>query len=171
MLVNPAGRFVHGGPVADCGVTGRKLMGRHIHGAAARHGGGAFSGKDASKADRSGAYAARWVAVNLVAAGLAQRCEVQVAYAIGMADPVSLMIETFETGVVSEERLVASVRAVFDLRSAAIREALALDRPIYRPLAAYGHFGRVDLDLPWEQPDRARELRAAAASARRRRAR
>jgi hypothetical protein len=134
---------------------------RPPYGAAARHGGGAFSGKDPSKLDRSGAYAARWVAVNIVAAGLAQRCELQVAYAIGLAEPVSVMVETFGTCAVSEERLVAAVRAVFDLRPTAIREALALDRPIYRPLAAYGHFGRTDLQLPWEQPNRVEELQAS----------
>jgi S-adenosylmethionine synthetase len=160
LLVNPTGRFTRGGPVADCGLTGRKIM-VDTYGAAARHGGGAFSGKDPSKVDRSGAYAARWVALNIVAAGLAQRCELQVAYAIGLAEPVSVMVETFGTCAVSEERLVAAVRAVFDLRPTAIREALALGRPIYRPLAAYGHFGRTDLQLPWEQPNRVEELQAS----------
>ena len=162
LLVNPTGRFVRGGPVADCGVTGRKIM-VDTYGAAARHGGGAFSGKDPTKVDRSGAYAARWVAVNVVAARLAERCEVQVAYAIGMAEPVSLMVDTFGTGAVDDDRLVEAVSEVFDLRPAAVRSSLALDRAIYRPLAAYGHFGRADLDLPWDRADRVDELRSAVA--------
>jgi S-adenosylmethionine synthetase len=164
LLVNPAGRFTRGGPVADCGLTGRKIM-VDTYGAAARHGGGCFSGKDPSKVDRSGAYAARWVAVNIVAAGLAERCEVQIAYAIGLAEPVSLMVETFGTGALPEERLVEAVAATFDLRPTAISETLALGRPIYQRLAAYGHFGRAELELPWDQANRVEELQAAVRQA------
>ncbi|HEY8449707.1 MAG TPA: methionine adenosyltransferase, partial [Bacillota bacterium] len=148
-FVNPTGRFVIGGPAADSGLTGRKII-VDTYGGAARHGGGALSGKDPTKVDRSAAYAARWVAKNIVAAGLADRCEVQVAYAIGVARPVSFYVDTFGTGTVSDEILSQVVSQVFDLRPAAIIESLQLRRPIYRPVAAYGHFGRTDLDLPWE---------------------
>ena len=161
LLVNPTGRFVIGGPVGDAGLTGRKII-VDTYGGFARHGGGAFSGKDPSKVDRSAAYAARWVAKNVVAAGLATRAEVQVAYAIGVARPVSLMIETFGTERV-EPRLVEKLVAEhFDLRPAAFRRDLDLHRPIYSPTSAYGHFGRTDVDLPWERIDRAAALRTAA---------
>ncbi len=156
-FVNPTGRFVVGGPFGDAGLTGRKII-VDTYGGLARHGGGAFSGKDPTKVDRSGAYAARWVAKNVVAAGLASRCELQLAYAIGVARPVSIALETFGTATVDPARIVAAVREVFDLRPAAIIAGLDLRRPIYRPTAAYGHFGRVDLDLPWERTDRASAL-------------
>jgi len=146
--VNPTGRFVEGGPSGDCGLTGRKIV-VDTYGGAAPHGGGAFSGKDPTKVDRSAAYAARWVAKNLVAAGLARRCLVQVAYAIGVAEPVSLTVQSSGTGPMSDERLEAFVREHFDLRPKAIIEALDLRRPIYMPTAAYGHFGRED--FAWEQ--------------------
>jgi S-adenosylmethionine synthetase len=162
-LVNPTGRFVIGGPVGDCGLTGRKII-VDTYGGMARHGGGAFSGKDPSKVDRSAAYAARWVAKNVVAAGLAFRCEVQVAYAIGVARPVSVMVETFGTEAdgISSERITELVEEHFDLRPAAFRQRLDLHRPIYQPTAAYGHFGREEADFSWERRDVAAELRAAA---------
>ena len=158
LLVNPTGRFVIGGPMGDCGLTGRKII-VDTYGGMGRHGGGAFSGKDPSKVDRSGAYAARWVAKNIVAAGLAERCEVQVAYAIGVAHPVSVMVETFGTATKDENAIAAAVRAVFDLRPAAILEQLDLRRPVYRPTAAYGHFGRDQFS--WERTDKVDELLAA----------
>ena len=161
VFVNPTGRFVIGGPLGDAGLTGRKII-ADTYGGMARHGGGAFSGKDPTKVDRSGAYAARHVAKNLVAAGLADRCEVQVAYAIGVARPVSVLVETFGTGKLSEERIAELVQEHFDLRPAAIIHHLGLRRPIYRQTAAYGHFGRPDLDLPWERLDKADALRAAS---------
>jgi len=161
VYVNPSGRFELGGPSADAGLTGRKII-VDTYGGVARHGGGAFSGKDPSKVDRSAAYAARWVAKNLVAAGFAERCEVQVSYAIGRAHPTSVAIETFGTGAVAEEKLLDLVRRHFDLRPGAIIHQLDLRRPIYRPTAAYGHFGRDDLDAPWERTDRAEALRADA---------
>jgi S-adenosylmethionine synthetase len=160
-LVNPTGRFVVGGPMGDSGLSGRKII-VDTYGGMARHGGGSFSGKDPTKVDRSAAYAARWVAKNVVAAGLARRCELQLAYAIGVARPLAMNIETFGTGTVDDARILAVVRDEFDLRPGAIIEALDLRRPIYRPTAAYGHFGRPDLDLPWERTDRADALRAAA---------
>ena len=160
-LINPTGRFVIGGPQGDAGQTGRKII-VDTYGGYARHGGGAFSGKDPTKVDRSGAYAARYVAKNIVAAGLAKKCEVQIAYAIGVARPVSVMVETFGTGVVTEEAIEALVLAHFDLRPAGIIKALNLRQPIYLQTAAYGHFGRMDLDLPWERTDRADMLRSAA---------
>ncbi|GIN73111.1 S-adenosylmethionine synthase [Bacillus sp. J14TS2] len=156
-FINPTGRFVIGGPQGDAGLTGRKII-VDTYGGYARHGGGAFSGKDPTKVDRSAAYAARYVAKNIVAAGLADKCEVQLAYAIGVAQPVSISVDTFGTGTVSEETLVAAIRAHFDLRPAGIIKMLDLRRPIYKQTAAYGHFGRVDLDLPWERTDRAEEL-------------
>jgi S-adenosylmethionine synthetase len=160
-LVNPTGRFVIGGPVGDCGLTGRKII-VDTYGGMARHGGGAFSGKDPSKVDRSAAYAARWVAKNIVAAGLADRCEVQVAYAIGVAHPVSVMVEDFGTGRVSRRRLQALVDEHFDLRPGSFRRELDLHRPIYQKTAAYGHFGRDDADFTWEQTTKADALRDAA---------
>ena len=163
--INPTGRFVVGGPQGDSGLTGRKII-VDTYGGAARHGGGAFSGKDPSKVDRSAAYAARWVAKNIVAAGLARRCEVQLAYAIGVAEPVSIMVDTFGTGTVSDEKLEAAVEKVFDLRPAAIIRDLDLRKPIYRPLAAYGHMGREDLGVKWENTDRADALKAAVAALR-----
>jgi S-adenosylmethionine synthetase len=159
--VNPTGRFVIGGPVGDAGLTGRKII-VDTYGGMARHGGGAFSGKDPSKVDRSAAYAARYVAKNVVAAGLAQRCEVQVAYAIGVAHPVSVMVETFGTGKVDRATLSRLVDEHFDLRPGAFREYLNLHRPIYQKTAAYGHFGREDADFTWEKTDKADVLRAAA---------
>ncbi|HYI24938.1 MAG TPA: methionine adenosyltransferase, partial [Thermomicrobiales bacterium] len=159
--INPSGRFEIGGPLADAGLTGRKII-VDTYGGMARHGGGAFSGKDATKVDRSAAYAARYVAKNIVAAGLADRCEIQIAYAIGKSHPVSIMVETFGTGKVSDEVIERVVFENFDLRPAAIIETLNLRRPIYRQTAAYGHFGRNDLDLPWEQTDKAESLAAAA---------
>ena len=160
IFVNPTGRVVTGGPQGDSGLTGRKII-VDTYGGTAPHGGGAFSGKDPTKVDRSAAYAARWVAKNVVAAGLADRCQVQLAYAIGVARPVSVRIDTFGTGSVSDEALEAAVEKVFDLRPTAIIRTLDLQRPIYRQTAAYGHFGRTDLDLPWERTDRIEELKAA----------
>jgi S-adenosylmethionine synthetase len=160
-LVNPTGRFVIGGPMGDCGLTGRKII-VDTYGGMARHGGGAFSGKDPSKVDRSAAYAARYVAKNVVAAGLADRAEVQVAYAIGVAHPVSLMIETFGTEKIGRGRILELIREHFDLRPAAIRSDLKLHRPIYQKTAAYGHFGREDHDFTWERTDKASLLREAA---------
>jgi S-adenosylmethionine synthetase len=160
-LVNPTGRFVIGGPVGDCGLTGRKII-VDTYGGMARHGGGAFSGKDPSKVDRSAAYAARWVAKNVVAAGLADRCEIQVAYAIGVARPVSVAVETFGTEQIGRDRIVALIDEHFDLRPGAFREALDLHRPIYQRTAAYGHFGREEPEFTWERTDKADELREAA---------
>jgi S-adenosylmethionine synthetase len=160
-LVNPTGRFVIGGPVGDAGLTGRKII-VDTYGGMARHGGGAFSGKDPSKVDRSAAYAARYVAKNVVAAGLAERCEVQVAYAIGVAHPVSIMVETFGTEKIGRAQIDALVREHFDLRPGAFREYLKLHRPIFQKTAAYGHFGREDDDFTWERTDKAEALRAAA---------
>ena len=160
IYVNPTGRFVIGGPQGDSGLTGRKII-VDTYGGSAPHGGGAFSGKDPTKVDRSAAYAARWVAKNVVAAGLARRCQVQLAYAIGVARPVSVRVDTFGTGTVPDEQLSDAVEQVFDLRPAAIIRDLGLRRPIYRQLAAYGHFGRDDLDLSWEKTDRAESLKAA----------
>lgn len=161
--INPTGRFVIGGPQGDAGLTGRKII-VDTYGGAARHGGGAFSGKDPTKVDRSASYAARYIAKNIVAAGLADKCEVQLAYAIGVAQPVSISIDTFGTGKVSEDQLIAAVRKVFDLRPAAIINMLDLRRPIYKKTAAYGHFGRTDVALPWEQTDRATLLKEAVES-------
>lgn len=161
VYVNPTGRFVIGGPMGDAGVTGRKII-VDTYGGMGRHGGGAFSGKDATKVDRSAAYATRWVAKNIVAAGLAARCEVQVAYAIGVAHPLSINVETFGTSDLTEEQLVDLINQHFDLRPGAIIRDLDLRRPIFRQTAAYGHFGRADLDLPWERTDRADALRQAA---------
>lgn len=160
--INPTGRFVVGGPQGDSGLTGRKII-VDTYGGYARHGGGAFSGKDPSKVDRSAAYAARWVAKNIVAAGLAEKCEVQLAYAIGVAEPVSILVDTFGTGTVDEEKLEAAVRKVFDLRPTAIIEALQLRRPGYRALAAYGHMGREDLNVTWEQVNKVQELKNSLA--------
>ncbi len=156
-FINPSGRFVIGGPQGDAGLTGRKII-VDTYGGYARHGGGAFSGKDATKVDRSASYAARYVAKNIVAAGLADRCEVQLAYAIGVAKPVSISIDTFGTGKVAESKLVEIVRELFDLRPAGIIKMLDLRRPIYKQTAAYGHFGRTDVELPWEQTDKAADL-------------
>ncbi|AOH56787.1 methionine adenosyltransferase [Peribacillus muralis] len=160
-FINPTGRFVIGGPQGDAGLTGRKII-VDTYGGYARHGGGAFSGKDATKVDRSAAYAARYVAKNIVAAGLADKAEVQLAYAIGVAEPVSISVDTFGTGTVSEDVLVDLVRANFDLRPAGIIKMLDLRRPIYKQTAAYGHFGRTDVDLPWERTDKAETLKAQA---------
>ena len=160
IYVNPTGRFVVGGPQGDSGLTGRKII-VDTYGGSAPHGGGAFSGKDPTKVDRSAAYAARWVAKNVVAAGLADRCQVQLAYAIGVARPVSIRVDTFGTGTVSDGALEQAVEKVFDLRPSAIIRRLDLRRPIYRRLAAYGHFGRPELDLPWEKTDMAEALKAA----------
>jgi len=160
-LITPSKRFIIGGPQADTGLTGRKLM-VDTYGGYARHGGGALSGKDPTKVDRTGVYGARYVAKNVVAAGLAERCELQVAYAIGVADPVSLAVETFGTGVVPDETILQAIRDVFDLRPGAIIRDLDLRRPIYKQVAAYGHLGREDLDLPWEKTDRTGDLRRAA---------
>ena len=157
-FINPTGRFVIGGPHGDAGLTGRKII-VDTYGGMARHGGGAFSGKDCTKVDRSAAYAARYVAKNIVAAGLAKRCEIQLSYAIGVAKPTSIMVDTFGTGVVSNEKLVEIIRKEFDLRPAAIIQTLDLRRPIYRETAAYGHFGRTDLDLPWEKLDKVDALK------------
>ena len=162
-FVNPTGRFVIGGPHGDSGLTGRKII-VDTYGGYARHGGGAFSGKDPSKVDRSAAYATRWVAKNIVAAGLAKQCEVQVAYAIGVAKPVSIMVDTFGTGVVADEKIEQAVEKVFDLTPAAIIRDLDLRKPIYRKLAAYGHMGREDLGVKWENTDRVEELKAAVAA-------
>ncbi|GFZ97534.1 S-adenosylmethionine synthase [Paenibacillus marchantiophytorum] len=160
-FINPTGRFVIGGPQGDAGLTGRKII-VDTYGGYARHGGGAFSGKDPTKVDRSGAYAARYVAKNIVAAGLAEKCEVQLAYAIGVARPVSIAVDTFGTSKVSEEKLVELIHKNFDLRPAGIIKELDLRRPIYRQTAAYGHFGRNDLDVPWERTDKAETLKAQA---------
>lgn len=160
-FVNPTGKFVIGGPHGDSGLTGRKII-VDTYGGYARHGGGAFSGKDPTKVDRSAAYAARYAAKNLVAAGLADKCEIQLAYAIGVARPVSILVDSFGTGKVSDETLARLVEEHFDLRPAAIIRDLDLRRPIYRQLAAYGHFGRTDLDVPWEKTDKARALRQSA---------
>ena len=159
--VNPTGRFVIGGPQGDTGVTGRKII-VDTYGGYARHGGGAFSGKDPTKVDRSGAYAARWVAKNVVAAGLADKCEVQLAYAIGIARPLSIMVDTFGTGKVSDQKISELIDGTFDLRPGLIIKHLNLRRPLYRQVAAYGHFGRHDLDLPWEKTDKAAELKKKA---------
>ncbi|MBE5791135.1 MAG: methionine adenosyltransferase [Clostridiales bacterium] len=161
ILINPSGAFVLGGPVADTGLTGRKLA-VDQYGPVAHIGGGALSGKDATKVDRSGAYAARWVAKNIVAAGMAKRCEVQIAYAIGRSEPVSIMVDTFGTGVISDSRIEAAVKEAFDLSPAAIIHELCLDKPIYSGLACYGHFGRMDLCAPWEVPNRKYDLLTAA---------
>lgn len=161
IFVNPTGRFVTGGPLGDAGLTGRKII-VDTYGGMGRHGGGAFSGKDPTKVDRSGAYAARWVAKNLVAAGVASRCEIQVSYAIGVAHPLSVNVETFGTGNIPDEKITKLVNDFFDLRPGAIIRDLKLRQPIYQQLAAYGHFGRDDLDLSWEQTDRAEEIRKAA---------
>ena len=163
IYVNPTGRFVIGGPQGDSGLTGRKII-VDTYGGSAPHGGGAFSGKDPSKVDRSAAYATRWVAKNIVAAGLAKQCEVQVAYAIGVAKPVSIMVDTFGTGVVADEKIEQAVEKVFDLTPAAIIRDLDLRKPIYRKLAAYGHMGREDLGVKWENTDRVEELKAAVAA-------
>ncbi|MVP01535.1 methionine adenosyltransferase [Paenibacillus sp. N10] len=160
-FINPTGRFVIGGPQGDAGLTGRKII-VDTYGGYARHGGGAFSGKDPTKVDRSGAYAARYVAKNIVAAGLAEKCEVQLAYAIGVAKPVSISVDTFGTGVVAEDKLVDLIRKHFDLRPAGIIKQLDLRRPIYKQTAAYGHFGRNDLDVPWERTDKADLLKSDA---------
>ena len=161
IFVNPTGRFVIGGPMGDAGVTGRKII-VDTYGGMGRHGGGAFSGKDPTKVDRSGAYAARWAAKNIVAAGLAERCEIQVAYAIGVARPLSINVETFGTGLIPDEKIAELVGQHFDLRPGAIIHDLDLRKPIYRQTAAYGHFGRDDLDLSWERTNKAAALRAAA---------
>ena len=160
--INPTGRFVLGGPAADTGLTGRKII-VDTYGGSAPHGGGCFSGKDPTKVDRSAAYAARWVAKNIVAAGLARRCQVELAYAIGVAQPVSILVDTFGTGTVGDDKLEAAVRKVFDLRPTAIIRDLDLRRPIYRKLAAYGHMGREDLGVAWEKTDRVEALKAALA--------
>ncbi|QDX91595.1 methionine adenosyltransferase [Brevibacillus laterosporus] len=162
-FINPTGRFVIGGPQGDAGLTGRKII-VDTYGGYARHGGGAFSGKDPTKVDRSGAYAARYVAKNIVAAGLAEHCEVQVAYAIGVAQPVSIAVNTFGTGKIAESDLVALIRKNFDLRPAGIIKQLDLRRPIYKQTAAYGHFGRNDLNVPWERTDKAKDLKKDAAN-------
>jgi len=161
IYVNPTGRFVIGGPQGDSGLTGRKII-VDTYGGYARHGGGAFSGKDPTKVDRSAAYAARWIAKNVVAAGLAKKCEIEIAYAIGVACPVSVMAETFGTGVLPDDKLGEIILEVFDLRPAAIIEKLDLRRPIYRQLAALGHVGRTDIDLTWERTDKVEELKKAA---------
>ena len=157
-FINPTGRFVVGGPQGDTGLTGRKII-VDTYGGYARHGGGAFSGKDPTKVDRSAAYASRWVAKNIVAAGLADKCEIQLAYAIGVARPVSVMVDTFGTGKIADDKIVEAVNQVFDLRPSAIIDGLNLRRPIYRQTAAYGHMGRTDIDLPWEKTDKAEELK------------
>ncbi len=160
-FVNPTGRFVIGGPVGDCGLTGRKII-VDTYGGMARHGGGAFSGKDPSKVDRSAAYAGRYVAKNIVAAGIADRCEIQVSYAIGVAEPTSIAVDTFGTGKISEARIIELIRETFDLRPRGIVTMLNLLQPIYRQTASYGHFGRADIDVPWERTDKAETLRKAA---------
>jgi len=159
VYVNPTGMFVTGGPMGDSGLTGRKII-VDTYGGAARHGGGCFSGKDPTKVDRSGAYAARWVAKHIVAAGLAERCEIQVAYAIGVAHPLSINVETFGTGTIPDQQIATTIGEVFDLRPGAIIRDLELRRPIFQPIATYGHFGRDDLDLPWERLDRLEQVRA-----------
>ena len=161
LFINPTGRFVIGGPQGDAGLTGRKII-VDTYGGMARHGGGAFSGKDPTKVDRSAAYAARYVAKNIVAAGLADKCELQLAYAIGVAHPVSIRVETFGTGKCDHDKVVELIRKHFDLRPAGIIKMLDLQRPIYKQTAAYGHFGRNDLDLPWEKTDKAEILRKEA---------
>jgi len=161
IFINPSGRFVNGGPSADTGLTGRKIL-VDTYGGLARHGGGAFSGKDPTKVDRSGAYAARYVAKNIVAAGLADRAEVLISYAIGVSQPVSISVETFGTAKISNDRIQELIDTHFDLRPAAIIKDLELRRPIYNQLAAYGHFGRDELNVPWERTDKAADLRAAA---------
>ena len=158
IFINPTGRFVIGGPNGDSGLTGRKII-VDTYGGVARHGGGAFSGKDCTKVDRSAAYAARYVAKNIVAAGIADRCEIQLSYAIGVAHPTSIMVDTFGTGKLSEDKIVELIRENFDLRPAGIIKMLDLRRPIYKQTAAYGHFGRPDLDLPWEKTDKAELLK------------
>ena len=158
IYINPTGRFVIGGPQGDTGLTGRKII-VDTYGGFARHGGGAFSGKDPTKVDRSAAYAARYVAKNMVAASLAKKCEIQLAYAIGVANPVSVMVDTFGTGILDDDKIAEAVKQVFDLRPSAIIDGLDLRRPIYRKVAAYGHLGRTDLDLPWEKTDKVDELR------------
>jgi S-adenosylmethionine synthetase len=163
IFINPTGRFVVGGPLGDSGVTGRKII-VDTYGGISRHGGGCFSGKDATKVDRSGAYAARWVAKHIVAAGLADRCEIQVAYAIGVAHPLSVNIETFGTGRIPDSEILNLIEEHFDLRPGAIIRDLGLRRPIFRPTATYGHFGRDDIDLPWERLDRLEAIRAAVGS-------
>jgi len=163
VLINPSGQFVIGGPAGDAGLTGRKII-VDTYGGMARHGGGAFSGKDPSKVDRSASYAMRWVAKNVVAAGLAKRCEIQVAYAIGSAHPVGVYVETFGTATVPEERILAAVNEVFDLRPAAIVRDLDLLRPIYGKTAAYGHFGREEPEFTWERLDRVEALRSAVSA-------
>ena len=160
IFINPTGRFVVGGPNGDSGLTGRKII-VDTYGGYARHGGGAFSGKDPTKVDRSASYAARWVAKNVVAAGLAKRCEIQIAYAIGVAHPVSISVDTFGTGAVPEEKIEAAIEKVFDLRPHAIINRLNLRRPIYRRLASYGHMGREDLDVSWEKTDMTDALKKA----------
>jgi S-adenosylmethionine synthetase len=160
-LINPTGRFVIGGPHGDSGLTGRKII-VDTYGGYARHGGGAFSGKDPTKVDRSASYAARHAAKNIVAAGLAAKCEIQLAYAIGVAEPVSILVDAFGTAAVPEERIAELIREHFDLRPAGIIKELGLRRPLYRQVAAYGHFGRHDLDLPWEKLDKADALRKGA---------
>ncbi len=160
-FINPTGRFVIGGPQGDAGLTGRKII-VDTYGGYASHGGGAFSGKDPTKVDRSAAYAARHVAKNIVAAGLADRCEIELAYAIGVAHPVSIFVDTDGTGVVSDDRIIEIINEVFDLRPSAIIRELNLRQPIYKKTAAYGHFGRTDIDLPWEKIDRVDELKAKA---------
>ena len=164
VYINPTGRFVVGGPQGDTGLTGRKII-VDTYGGYARHGGGAFSGKDPTKVDRSAAYAARYVAKNIVAAGLARKCEIQLAYAIGVAKPVSVMVDTFGTGAYSDEQIVSAVNEVFDLRPSAIIDTLDLRRPIYRQTAAYGHMGRTDIELPWEKTDKAEILKKCLTNA------
>jgi S-adenosylmethionine synthetase len=161
VLVNPTGRFVTGGPLGDSGLTGRKII-VDTYGGMGRHGGGCFSGKDPTKVDRSGAYAARWAAKHIVAAGLAERCEIQVAYAIGVARPLSVNVETFGTGTLPDEEIGRLINEIFDLRVGAIIRDLGLRKQLYLPVAVYGHFGRDDLNLPWERLDRLEELRSAA---------
>jgi S-adenosylmethionine synthetase len=159
--INPTGQFIIGGPVGDCGLTGRKII-VDTYGGMARHGGGAFSGKDPSKVDRSAAYACRYVAKNIVAAGIADRCEIQVSYAIGVAEPTSISVDCFGTGLISDEQIESLIREHFDLRPYGLVKMLDLIQPIYQQTAAYGHFGREDIDLPWERTDKADELRSAA---------
>ncbi len=160
-LINPTGRFVIGGPQGDAGLTGRKII-VDTYGGMARHGGGCFSGKDPTKVDRSAAYAARYVAKNIVAAGIADRCEIELAYAIGVAAPVSIFVDTFGTGKIDDEKIVDLIRRNFELRPAGIIDMLNLRRPIYKQTAAYGHFGRTDIDLPWEHTDKAEVLKKEA---------
>jgi S-adenosylmethionine synthetase len=160
IYINPTGQFVIGGPVGDCGLTGRKII-VDTYGGSARHGGGAFSGKDPSKVDRSAAYAARYVAKNIVAAKLADRCELQLSYAIGVAEPTSISLNTFGTGKLDDETIIQLIRENFDLRPGGLIDMLDLKRPIYRATAAYGHFGRTDADFSWERTDKAQELAAA----------